>query len=65
MGAGIALVSAQAGIDVVLIDQSQEAADRGKAYSETYMDNGIKRGKATSEKRGAVIRITATTDTRR
>ena len=30
MGAGIALVSAQAGIEVVLIDQTQEAADRGK-----------------------------------
>lgn len=63
MGAGIALVSAQAGIDVVLIDQSQEAADRGKAYSETYMDKGIKRGKATPEKKEALLsRITATTD---
>jgi len=63
MGAGIALVSAQAGIDVVLIDQNQEAADRGKAYSETYMDKGIKRGKATPEKKEALLsRITATTD---
>lgn len=63
MGAGIALVSAQAGIDVVLIDQSQEAADKGKAYSEAYMDTGIKRGKATSEKKEALLsRITATTD---
>jgi len=63
MGAGIALVSAQAGIDVVLIDQSQEAADRGKAYSETYMDKGIKRGKATPDKKEALLnRITATTD---
>jgi 3-hydroxyacyl-CoA dehydrogenase/enoyl-CoA hydratase/3-hydroxybutyryl-CoA epimerase len=26
--------SANAGIEVVLIDSSQEAADRGKAYSE-------------------------------
>jgi 3-hydroxyacyl-CoA dehydrogenase/enoyl-CoA hydratase/3-hydroxybutyryl-CoA epimerase len=63
MGAGIALVSAQAGIDVVLIDQTQEAADRGKAYSETYMDKGIKRGKATPEKKDALLaRINATTD---
>ena len=63
MGAGIALVSAQAGIDVVLIDQSQEAADRGKAYTETYMDKGIKRGKATPDKKEALLnRITATTD---
>lgn len=63
MGAGIALVSAQAGIDVVLIDRDQDAADRGKAYSETYMDKGIKRGKATPEKKEAMLaRITATPD---
>ena len=31
MGAGIAYVTAQAGIDVVLIDRDQEAADKGKA----------------------------------
>ncbi len=63
MGAGIALVSALAGIEVVLIDQSQDAADRGKAYSEAYMDKGIARGKATPEKKEAVLgRIAATTD---
>ncbi|WP_068119111.1 3-hydroxyacyl-CoA dehydrogenase NAD-binding domain-containing protein [Tropicimonas marinistellae] len=63
MGAGIALVSAQAGIDVVLLDQDQAAAERGKAYSESYMDKGIKRGKATPEKKDALLsRITATTD---
>ncbi|MGR3503809.1 3-hydroxyacyl-CoA dehydrogenase NAD-binding domain-containing protein [Pseudaestuariivita sp.] len=63
MGAGIALVSAQAGIEVVLIDQTQEAADRGKAYTETYADKGIKRGKATPEKKEALLSaITATTD---
>ncbi len=63
MGAGIALVSAQAGMEVVLIDQKQEAADKGKAYSEAYMDKGIKRGKATEEKKTALLdRITATTD---
>jgi 3-hydroxyacyl-CoA dehydrogenase/enoyl-CoA hydratase/3-hydroxybutyryl-CoA epimerase len=63
MGAGIALVSAQAGIDVVLIDQGQEAADRGKAYSAGFMDAGIKRGKATEAEKAEVLgRITATTD---
>ncbi len=63
MGAGIALVSALAGIEVVLIDQTQEAADKGRAYSETYMDKGIKRGKATPEKKADVLgRITATAD---
>ncbi len=63
MGAGIALVSAKAGIDVVLIDQTQEAADRGKAYSESYMDKGIARKKATPEKKEALLaKINATTD---
>ncbi|WP_171186193.1 3-hydroxyacyl-CoA dehydrogenase NAD-binding domain-containing protein [Ruegeria sp. HKCCC2117] len=63
MGAGIALVSAQAGMEVVLIDRDQEAADKGKAYSESYMDKGIKRGKATTEKKEALLaRITATPD---
>jgi len=63
MGAGIALVSAQAGMEVVLIDRDQHAADKGKAYSATYMDKGIKRGKATPEKKEALLaQITATPD---
>ena len=63
MGAGIALVSAKAGMDVVLIDTTQEAADRGKAYSESFMDKGIKRKKATEEQKTAMLaKINATTD---
>ncbi|MEL7253898.1 MAG: 3-hydroxyacyl-CoA dehydrogenase NAD-binding domain-containing protein [Pseudomonadota bacterium] len=63
MGAGIALVSAQAGMDVVLIDQKQEAADKGKAYVEDYLDKGMKRGKVTEDKKTAMLgRINATTD---
>ncbi len=63
MGAGITLVSAMAGMEVVLIDQKQEAADKGKAYTASYMDAGIKRGKATEAKKDAALAlITATTD---
>lgn len=63
MGAGIALVSAQAGIEVVLIDRDQAAADKGKAYTETYLDKGIKRRKVTEEKKTAMLSlITATAD---
>jgi len=63
MGAGIALVSAQAGIEVVLLDQNIEAAERGKSYSAAYMDKGIARGKATEEKKTALMSmITATND---
>ena len=63
MGAGIAYVSAMAGIEVVLIDQKQEAADKGKSYSEGILDKGISRRKVTEEKKQEVLdRITATTD---
>lgn len=63
MGAGIAYVAANAGIEVVLIDATQEAADRGKAHSEALLDKGMKRGKVTADKKAEVLgRITATTD---
>ncbi len=63
MGAGIAHVAASAGIEVVLIDATQEAADRGKSHSESLLDKGMKRGKVTAEKKEEVLgRITATTD---
>ncbi|MEX3014669.1 3-hydroxyacyl-CoA dehydrogenase NAD-binding domain-containing protein [Gymnodinialimonas hymeniacidonis] len=63
MGAGIAYVSALAGIEVVLIDAAQESADKGKAYSEGLLDKGMKRGKVTEEKKAKVLgQITATTD---
>jgi len=63
MGAGIAHVAASAGIEVVLIDATQEAADRGKAHSEGLLDKGMKRGKVTAAKKAEVLaRITATAD---
>jgi 3-hydroxyacyl-CoA dehydrogenase/enoyl-CoA hydratase/3-hydroxybutyryl-CoA epimerase len=63
MGAGIAHVAANAGIEVVLIDATQEAANRGRAHSEAILDKGMKRGKVTAEKKAEVLaRITATTD---
>ncbi|MDU8943328.1 3-hydroxyacyl-CoA dehydrogenase NAD-binding domain-containing protein [Ovoidimarina sediminis] len=63
MGGGIAYVAAQAGIEVVLVDQSQEAADRGKGYSEGILDKGISRKRVTPEKKEAVLsKITATSD---
>jgi 3-hydroxyacyl-CoA dehydrogenase/enoyl-CoA hydratase/3-hydroxybutyryl-CoA epimerase len=63
MGAGIAYVSANAGIEVVLIDATQETAERGRAHSESLLDKGMKRGKVTAEKKAEVLgRITATAD---
>ena len=63
MGAGIAYVSANAGIDVVLIDRDQDAADKGKSYSEGILDKGMSRRKVSEEKKVEVLgRINATTD---
>ncbi len=63
MGAGIAYVSANAGINVVLIDAAQDSADRGKAHAEALLEKGVQRRKVTPEKKAEVLaRITATTD---
>ncbi|WP_166906459.1 3-hydroxyacyl-CoA dehydrogenase NAD-binding domain-containing protein [Mycobacterium sp. DL440] len=63
MGAGIAYVSAKAGYDVVLKDVTQEAADKGKAYSEGIEAKALKRGKTTEEKSAALLaKITPTAD---
>ena len=63
MGAGIAYVSALSGIEVVLIDATQDSADRGKAHSFDLLDKGIQRRAMTAEKKAEVLaRITATTD---
>jgi 3-hydroxyacyl-CoA dehydrogenase / enoyl-CoA hydratase / 3-hydroxybutyryl-CoA epimerase len=63
MGAAIAYVCAKAGIEVVLKDVAQEAADRGKSYSERLVEKGVSRGKTTQEDGDALLaRITPTTD---
>lgn len=63
MGAGIAYATAMAGIDVVLIDQDQAAAEKGKAYSENLLNKAIKRKRMTEEKAAGILsKITATTD---
>ncbi|WP_232630909.1 FAD-dependent oxidoreductase [Methylobacterium sp. Leaf118] len=64
MGAGIAYVTAQAGMEVVLIDRDQAAADAGKAQCHTLITGQIHRGKAKTADRDALLaRITATPDT--
>ncbi|MFO1271085.1 MAG: 3-hydroxyacyl-CoA dehydrogenase NAD-binding domain-containing protein [Rubrivivax sp.] len=63
MGGGIAYVSAKAGLEVVLLDSTQEAAERGKAYSQGLLDKAVKKGRSTAEKRDALLaKITPTTD---
>jgi 3-hydroxyacyl-CoA dehydrogenase/enoyl-CoA hydratase/3-hydroxybutyryl-CoA epimerase len=63
MGAAISYVCAKAGIEVVLKDVSQEAAEKGKAYSQTLLEKAISRGRSTQEKADALLaRITPTDD---
>ena len=63
MGAGIAYVTATAGLNVVLIDRDQEAADKGKAHSEKLVAEQIDKGRATTAERDALLaRIAATSD---
>jgi 3-hydroxyacyl-CoA dehydrogenase/enoyl-CoA hydratase/3-hydroxybutyryl-CoA epimerase len=63
MGASIAYVTALAGINVVLIDRDQEAADKGKAHSNKLMTEQVNRGRATAADRDALLaRIAPTAD---
>lgn len=63
MGAGIAYVSASAGIEVVLKDISLAAAEKGKAHSAALLDKKISRGQLTAEQRDITLaRIHPTQD---
>lgn len=55
MGAGVAYVSAQAGMEVVLVDQSQEAAEKGKAYAHKLVTDQINKGRAKTADRDALL----------
>ena len=61
MGAGIAYVSANAGIDVVLLDRDLDAAEKGKSYSSDILDKGIARKRVTEEKKNEVLGLIQTT----
>ncbi len=63
MGAGIGYVTAKAGIDVVLLDRDQEAADKGKAHSASIEDKAISQKRSSAEDKEKILgRIHATTD---
>jgi 3-hydroxyacyl-CoA dehydrogenase/enoyl-CoA hydratase/3-hydroxybutyryl-CoA epimerase len=63
MGAGVAYVSAYAGMHVVLLDTSQENAEKGKDYSRTLLQKRIDRGRMTSDKAADILeRIHTTTE---
>lgn len=62
MGAGIAYVSAVAGLEVVLIDRSLEDAEKGKGYSAKLLAKQVERGRMKQDAADAVLaRITPAT----
>lgn len=63
MGAGIAYVTAKAGIPVVLLDRDMEAAEKGKAHSDNLISDQVKKGRAKAEDKEKLLSlITPTAD---
>ena len=63
MGADIAYVQALAGIQTILIDRTQEDADKGKAHVEELLKKRLSRGQLTQDKYDALLgSVIATTD---
>jgi 3-hydroxyacyl-CoA dehydrogenase/enoyl-CoA hydratase/3-hydroxybutyryl-CoA epimerase len=63
MGASIGYVTANAGLEVVLIDRDQESADKGKALSLRLVSDQVNKGRASAADRDALMgRITASAD---
>jgi len=63
MGAGIAYVSARAGIGVMLLDATQEKAEKGRDYSTKLLAKEVERGRMAQAKADRVLSsIEATTD---
>ncbi|WP_017739239.1 3-hydroxyacyl-CoA dehydrogenase NAD-binding domain-containing protein [Pseudomonas sp. CBZ-4] len=55
MGAGIAYVSASAGVEVVLKDINLAAAEKGKAHSAALLDKKVSRGQLSAEQRETIL----------
>ena len=63
MGAGIAQVSAAAGLSVVLIDRDQETADKGKAALHKALSDRVMKGRMKGAERDALLeKITTSAD---
>ncbi|MGB3500448.1 MAG: 3-hydroxyacyl-CoA dehydrogenase NAD-binding domain-containing protein [Mesorhizobium sp.] len=62
MGAGIGYVTAQAGIEVVLLDRDMASAEKGVAHSAGLMDDRIKKGRATAADKEKLLSLLTPTD---
>jgi len=65
MGAGIAHAAATAGIEVVLLDSTQENAEKGKAYSAKLLEKRVAKSQLPQDGAAAILaRIKPTADYR-
>lgn len=63
MGAGIAYVTAAAGIPVVLVDRDMASAEKGKAHSDGLISEQVKKGRARPQDKERLLSlITPTAD---
>ncbi|WCK54382.1 3-hydroxybutyryl-CoA dehydrogenase [Aneurinibacillus sp. Ricciae_BoGa-3] len=63
MGAGIAQVAAQAGLEVILHDLSDEFVDRGLGVITKNLSRDVQKGRKTADEKQAIIgKITPSTD---
>ena len=63
MGAGIAYVTAMAGLEVVLLDMRQDNADKGKAHAEELLQKRVSRRRMDKDAAAAILeRIHPTAD---
>jgi 3-hydroxyacyl-CoA dehydrogenase/enoyl-CoA hydratase/3-hydroxybutyryl-CoA epimerase len=62
MGAGIAYVTAKAGIPVVLIDRDMASAEKGKAHSDGLISDAVKKGRAKPADRDALLSLITPSD---
>ena len=62
MGAGIAHVASTRGIEVVLVDATAEAAERGKSHGAGILDGLVAKGRLAQDKRDATLALITTAD---
>lgn len=62
MGSGIALVAAEAGLRVSLLDKTVALAEKGKAYAAHYWEKNVQKGKMSETAAKGALNFLRTTD---
>jgi len=55
MGAGIAQLCAQAGLNAILVDTTKELSEKGRARIEKGLSDRVEKGKVTAEEKQAIL----------